>query len=154
MTIINDFVAVPNWVGIYLADGGSFSTKILPGLIVEHHDNEDDEFSTIMPSAFRPFGLGIEADPQAFDYLHKDDFARTYGSAKWDIANVQTEIRENEDEEFEPVTTFSILVTNGNELRVYDGIGFDSEVLPDSAKFVIAENQRVAIEEFKRGIEQ
>lgn len=150
---------MPGWVGVYLKDGGSFESRSLPGLIAESHYDDDDsaedseEFFVIMPGAFVPLGNGIEADLRVFDYIHKDDFAKRYGAANWDIQNVSTDVITSDDGDLQPVTTFSITVFNGSEFNVYDGIGIDSEVLPSTTKFLIGDNQRQALDDHQRAID-
>ncbi len=41
--IINDFIPLPGWVGVYLKDDGSFEYRNLPGVIVEYNDEDDDD---------------------------------------------------------------------------------------------------------------
>ncbi len=107
----------------------------------------------IMPASFVPMGMGIEPDLRAFDYVHKDDFAKRYSAARWDLKNIQTDIVVDDEGDLQPITTFSIAVTNGTELTVVDGIGTDCLVLPSSAQFAIAESQHLALEEHSRAIE-
>lgn len=153
MTVINDFVPLPGWVGVYLKDdGGSFECRNLPGVVLEYTDEDDDDYSNIMPAAFQPLGNGLEADLRAFDYIHENDFSKRYGGAQWDLKNVNTDIVVNDDGDLQPITTFAIAVTNGTELNVYDGIGIDCEVLPGTTKFVIAESQHLALEDYQRAI--
>lgn len=154
MTVINDFIPLPGWVGVYLKDdGGSFESRNLPGVILEYTDEDDDDYSSIMPAVFQPLGNGLEADLRAFDYVHEKDFSKRYGGAQWDLKNVSTDVIVDDDGDTHPVSTFSIAVTNGSELNVYDGIGIDSEVLPSTTKFLIAESQRRALDDHQRAIE-
>jgi len=155
--IVNDFIPLPGWVGVYLKDDGGFEFRNLPGVTVEYRDDDGDEESenyfVVMPAAFQPLGTGLEPDMRAFDYVHRDDFKARYSAAQWDIKNICTNVVVDDDGDIRPVTTFSIAVTNGSELGVFDGIGIDSEVLPDSAKFVIADNQHQALDDHQRAIE-
>jgi len=154
--IVNDFVPLPGYGGVYLKESSGFEFRNLPGVVLEYNDeddNDDENYSTIMPAAFRPLGTGIEPDMRAFDYVYKDDFKARYSAAQWDLKNINTDVVVDDDGDIRPVTTFSIAVSNANELRVYDGIGIDSEVLPDSAKFVIADNQHQALDDHQRAIE-
>ncbi len=156
MTVINDFVPLPGYGGVYLKESGGFEFRNLPGVVLEYNDedgDDDENYSTIMPAAFRPLGAGIEPDMQAFDYVHKDDFKARYGAAQWDLKNIYTNVVVDDDGDIRPVTTFSIAVSNGNELNVYDGIGIDSEVLPNTTKFVIADNQHQALDDHQRAFE-
>ncbi len=147
MTIINDFVPLPGYGGVYLKDGGGFEFRNLPGVVLECTDEDDDDYSNIMPAAFQPLGNGLEADLRAFDYIHENDFSKRYGGAQWDLKNVNTDVIVDDDGDTHPVTTFSITVSNGSEFNVYDGIGIDSEVLPSTTKFLIGDNQRQALDD-------
>lgn len=150
MTVINDFVPLPGYGGVYLKESSGFEFRNLPGVVLEYNDedgDDDESYSTIMPAAFQPLGTGLEPDMRAFDFIHEKDFKARYSAAQWDLKNVTTDVIMDDDGDLHPVTTFSIAVANGNELSVYDGIGIDSEVLPSTTKFLIGDNQRQALDD-------
>lgn len=148
---------VTDMVGVTLNDDGSFGFDSISFVIVENATADDGmNMTSIHPASFVPLGLGVEVNHRLFDFLDRYAAKRKYENARWDIQNLTHAVEPDDENPSEPIveTTFDLIVTIDGLDTVFEGCGFDSEILPLQAQFSIADGRVRALAEYKKGTQR
>lgn len=146
---------VSDMVGVTLNDDGTFEFESVSFVIVENATTDDGaDITNIQPATFVPLGLGVEVNHRLFDFLDRYAAKKKYDGARWDIQNLTHTVEPDDENPTQLVvdTTFDLIVTIGELDTVFEGCGFDSEVLPLQVQFSIADGRTRALAEYQRGI--
>ncbi|OBB01467.1 hypothetical protein [Mycolicibacterium fortuitum] len=143
--------------GVTLNDDGSFGFESISFVLVENATADDGtNMTSIHPASFVPLGLGVEVNHRLFDFLDRYAAKKKYENARWDIQNLTHTVEPDDENPSELIveTTFDLIVTVDELDTVFEGCGFDSEILPLQAQFSIADGRIRALDEYKKGIQR